>query len=562
MAASYVIGVDVGTGSVRAALVDCLNGQIERIAHAPIDTFNPATDLFHQSSSNIWQACSTVVKEVTGSVDKDSVKGIAFDATCSLVVLDRQGQPLSVSPHGDPEQNVILWLDHRASDEVNLINKTEHKLLSFVGGKMSVEMQLPKLLWLKNNLRENCWDKAGYFFDLADFLTWKATGSNTRSICTVTCKWAFDAVSNTWDKSFMETIGLDDLLKEDCTKIGSAMQPPGTACGQGLTEAAASDLGLSVGTCVATSIIDAHAGVLGMASATESHPAGGDSVAPVLSLESRLSLICGTSTCLMAVSERRVFVAGVWGPYPGSVLGLPAHTWLLEGGHSATGKLLDHIVATHPATSHIRHTIGANVHITDYLNELLNKLAESRKLESFEFLTTDLHVWPDFHGNRSPLADPTLRGMMSGLSLSTTEEDLALRYLAVIQSLAYSTKQIIASMESAGHTRIATVLACGGLAQNSLYVQVLANVLSSTGANSPCQLLVPVQQNAMLVGCAILAASATRYWPSVQHAMQAMAPVAKRVEPQANTYKYHSKKYKVFLQMVEDQKKYKSIMES
>jgi ribulose kinase len=125
------------------------------------------------------------------------------------------------------------------------------------------------------------------------------------------------------------------------------------------------------------------------------------------------------------------------------------------------------------------------------------------------------------HGNRSPLADPTLRGMMSGMSLSTTEEDLALRYLAVIQSLAYSTKQIISSMEAAGHTQIETVIACGGLAQNSLYV--LAH--ESTGY----QLLV-------LVGCAILAASASRHWPSVTHAMKAMAPVANRVEPQFNTY--------------------------
>ncbi|XP_039274926.1 FGGY carbohydrate kinase domain-containing protein [Nilaparvata lugens] len=545
MAAAFVVGVDVGTGSARAALVDCANGHIVRIAHAPIATYNPpATQLFHQSSDNIWRACAQVVKEVTSSVDKELVKGIAFDATCSLVVLDRQGQPLSVSPHGESEQNVILWLDHRASTEVNLINKTEHKLLSYVGGKMSLEMQLPKLLWLKNNLRDNCWNKAGYFFDLADFLTWKATGSDARSICTVTCKWAYDGVSNSWDKSFMESIGLDDLLEDGCSKIGSVMQAPGIPCGQGLTESAAADFGLKVGTCVATSIIDAHAGVLGMAAARLSE----DKKMSDPTLEFRLSLICGTSTCLMAVGGSRVFVAGVWGPYPGAVLGLEPHLWLLEGGQSATGKLIDHLVDKHPASSHIR--TEDNVHITDYLNELLKKMAERRHLSSVEFLTKDLHVWPDFHGNRSPLADPSLRGMMSGLSLSTSEEDLALQYLAAIQSLAYSTKQIISSMESAGHAHIETVLACGGLAHNSLYVQVLANVLACQSTR--CQLLVPVQQNA----------TATGHWPSVSHAMTGMAPVANEVQAQPSTYQYHSKKYKVFLQMVEDQKKYKRIMDS
>lgn len=127
------------------------------------------------------------------------VKGVGFDATCSLVAIDRNGQPLTVSPTGfcaikklscvffifsffvgNNEQNVILWMDHRAEEEAAVINSLNHPILKFVGGKISLEMETPKLVWLKKHLKVECWDKAGYFFDLPDFLTWKATACNWR----------------------------------------------------------------------------------------------------------------------------------------------------------------------------------------------------------------------------------------------------------------------------------------------------------------------------------------------------------------------------------------------
>lgn len=81
---------------------------------------------------------------------------------------------------GNNEQNVILWLDHRALKEANEINNLNHPVLQYVGGKISPEMETPKLLWLKRNLKEQCWDKAGLFFDLPDFLTWRATDTDSR----------------------------------------------------------------------------------------------------------------------------------------------------------------------------------------------------------------------------------------------------------------------------------------------------------------------------------------------------------------------------------------------
>lgn len=84
---------------------------------------------------------------------------------------------------GEREQNVILWMDHRARKEADFINSTKHQVLKYVGGKISLEMETPKILWLKNNLpKETFWDRKGRFFDLPDFLTWKATDSVSRYV--------------------------------------------------------------------------------------------------------------------------------------------------------------------------------------------------------------------------------------------------------------------------------------------------------------------------------------------------------------------------------------------
>ncbi|CAH1102249.1 unnamed protein product [Psylliodes chrysocephalus] len=109
---------------------------------------------------------------------------------------------------------------------------------------------------------------------------------------------------------------------------------------------------------------------------------------------------------LKLISEKAIFAPGIWGPYKNAMV---PGMWLNEGGQSATGKLIDHIIDNHPATPGIREQL-ANMHIQQYLTELLEDLTDKKELSSMAFLTKDLHVWPDFHGNRSPIADPSLKG--------------------------------------------------------------------------------------------------------------------------------------------------------
>lgn len=231
-----------------------------------------------------------------------------------------------------------MWMDHRAQAEADFINKTNHEILKYVGGKISLEMEMPKLLWLKKNL-PNKWSEYGYFFDLPDFLTWKATGSQTRSLCSLVCKWNYECSidgKQGWNLSYLRDIGLEDLANNDYKKIGTKVLMPGQKCG-GLSIQVAELLGLRPHTPVATSIIDAHAGGLGMIGTN-----GGNIN---MEMSSRLGLICGTSTCHMAVNKNPVLVQGVWGPYFSAMV---PNMWLNEAGQSASGMLLDYVISSHP----------------------------------------------------------------------------------------------------------------------------------------------------------------------------------------------------------------------
>lgn len=147
------IGVDVGTGSARAGVFDP-RGNMLGSAKQDIEIYREPGDIVEQSSADIWQAvCGSVRKAVENAgIDRSAVAGISFDATCSLVVLGQDGQPISVSPSGNVQRNIIVWMDHRAVDQANRINQTGADVLRYVGGTISPEMQTPKLLWLAENM--------------------------------------------------------------------------------------------------------------------------------------------------------------------------------------------------------------------------------------------------------------------------------------------------------------------------------------------------------------------------------------------------------------------------
>ena len=168
-------------------------------------------------------------------------------------------------------------------------------------------------------------------------------------------------------------------------------------------------------------------------------------------------------------------------------------------------------------------------------------------------LTGARHIQPDFHGNRSPLAEAWRRGGIDGLSLRADAGDLALDYLATIQALAYGTRHIIDEMRAAG-ARFDTLVVSGGLARNRLYLREHAD---ATG----CQVLVPDQPEPVLLGGAMMGAVAAGYQPDLRAAMTAMSGSGTTIAPRGGEIAaYHDRKFRVFRRMQADHAAYRAIM--
>jgi len=538
------LGVDVGTSSVRAALFDA-RGMMRGVAMHPIRLERPREDFVEQSSDDIWAACGAVVRAalMRASATPENVAGIGFDATCSLVALDAHDRPVTVSPTGDDTWNVVVWMDHRATAFAALINDTRHEVLRYCGGFVSPEMQTPKLLWLKECL-PGTWRRAARWLDLPDFLVYRATGVDVRSLCTTVCKWTYlGHEGRGWQRDFFEQIGLGDLAADGFARIGTRVRPMGERAG-GLSAQSALELGLVAGTPVAVAIIDAHAGGIGTIGVSlDGVPATRES------FESRLSLVSGTSSCHLAVAPEPRFVPGVWGPYFSALV---PGMWLAEGGQSATGALIDHVIFAHARGAALEADARArSTTVYALLNERLEALAMRAPFPAA--IARELHVLPDHQGNRSPRADPTLRGMICGLKLTDSLDSVAILYLATVQALAHGTRHIVDVLRAHGYP-LNTILACGAGTRNDVFLREHAD---ATG----CRVIEPAEPEAVLLGAAILGAVASGDCPGLVEGMAAMSHAGRTVEPaRGDVARFHDAKHAVFLRMHEDQLAYRGTM--
>jgi len=521
--ANHFLGIDVGTGSARAGLFD-EHGTLLASAKADIAIWHEANGLVEQSSNDIWQAvCSSVRDAVTrAGVAPESVAGVSFDATCSLVVLGQDGRPLAVGPSGDPERNIVVWMDHRATEQARRIDGTGETVLNYVGGSISPEMETPKLLWLAENMPQT-FASAWQFMDLADFLTWKATASLARSACTVTCKWTYLAHESRWDEGYFRRIGLGQLADESFRRIGTEVVPGGTALGSGLTAQAAADLGLKPGTPVAAGLIDAHAGGIGTVGAR-------GNVGNVLS---RMAYVFGTSACTMSSTREPAFVPGVWGPYYSAMVpGL----WLNEGGQSAAGAAIDHLVHMHPASEQtVKTARDSGIGLSQWLSQEAERRGGAQAAPQ---LIGGVHVVPEFLGNRSPYSDPDARAVIAGLSMDTRLDSLVALYMAGICGLGYGARQIL-QVQAENGVSIDTIVVSGGAGQSPLVRQLLADTTGKTVA-------APTSEEPVLLGSAILGAVAAGRYPDVATAMSSMSAIGETYHPDPAVAEWHEKRFKAF----------------
>ncbi|MBW8447828.1 MAG: FGGY family pentulose kinase [Arenimonas sp.] len=515
----YLMAVDVGTGSVRAGIFDLHGTQCARHT-TPISLHQPQERHLEQDSEEIWRA---VCRSARAAVEQaglfgDDIAAIGFDATCSLVVRDQTGKPLSISTTGKENLDTLLWMDHRAAEQAERCNATEDPLLRRYGGRLSAEMQVPKLLWLKENMPA-VWAEAGLIFDLCDYLTWRATGSSARSHSPLASKWGYTPEGpGTRPDDFYQLVGLDDLAER--AGLPASALPPTKPVGS-LSEWAANELGLSPACLVAPGLIDAYAGTVALFASRLATTGDG--------LETHAALIAGTSSCVVQLTNDERQAEGCWGAFRDVAI---AGLWLTEAGQSASGALLDHMLRTHPAggePTQARHA------------QILDHIAKRRAVEGAGY-GLPIHVLPDFHGTRSPTTDPDLTGTIAGMTLDRSFEGLCRLYWRTCVALACGIRHIIGQMPGEPD-RIETLAIAGGFSHHPLIPQLYADVLG-------CTIMTPVDQDAVLLGTAQHAAVAGGLFADMAAAGRAMAIRTHATAPNAATRNHYERDYAALLIMM------------
>ena len=276
-------------------------------------------------------------------------------------------------------------------------------------------------------------------------------------------------------------------------------------------------LGLDTDCVVAAGLIDAYAGTFGVLGPFAGKPEV---------MERQLALIGGTSSCIVAFSREKRFGFGMWGPYYEAVL---PGWWLVEGGQSATGALLDHIVRTHSAGG--EPTAANHARIVARIREM-----QAQEGEAFG---ARLHVLPDFHGNRSPLADPHALGVISGLALDASFDGLCRLYWRSSVAIALGIRHILDKLGERGYP-LDTLHVTGGHVRNPLLMELYRDV---TG----CRVVLPQTNDAVLLGTAMVAAVAGRLYPDLPAAGVGMYPGGSEYLPDPARKAGYDRDYRRFL---------------
>lgn len=483
----YAIGIDYGTQSGRAVLVDLANGEeiadhVTPYPHGVIDEELPGSgikldhDWALQHPGDYLEVLKRSVPEVmkASGVSPDDVIGIGIDFTaCTMLPVDEQLRPLCLLPEyrDNPHAWVKLWKHHAAQDEANRLNaiaeERGEKWLPRYGGKISSEWMIAKVWQILNEAPE-IYEKADRFTEATDWVISQLTGTFTRNSCTAGYKSIWHKQDGYPSKDFFKALDprLEHLTE---TKLRGDILPLGTKAGE-LTPEMAKLTGLKPGIAVAVGNVDAHAAVPGVGVVTPG----------------KLVMAMGTSICHMLLGTEEVEVEGMCGVVEDGII--PGY-YGYEAGQSAVGDIFEWFVeeAVPAYVKEAADKEGVNVHAW------LEKRAAAYKPGQTGLLALD---W--WNGNRSVLVDTDLTGLMVGYTLLTKPEEV---YRALLEATAFGTRKIIEAFHNNG-VPVNELYACGGLPQkNRLLMQIYADV---TGR----EIKVAASRQTPAVGAAMFAAVA------------------------------------------------------
>ena len=482
MAKKYTIGVDFGTESGRAVLVEVTEGRelassVHPYANGVIDEKLPGTDVrleldWALQDPNDYlevfkQAIPAVLAE--SGVAADDVIGLGIDFTaCTMLPTRADGTPLCFLPEwrDHPHAWVKLWKHHAAQPEANKLNETARELgyrfLERYGGKISSEWFFPKSWQILDEAPE-VYAAADRLIEAADWVVWQLTGVETRNACTAGYKAIWSKSEGFPPDAFFRALDprLEHIVDE---KIKRDILPLGARAG-GLTETAAAWTGLRPGTAVAVANVDAHVAV---PAATVTEPG-------------RMVIIMGTSNCHMLLGEQERIVPGMCGVVVDGILpDMPG----FEAGQSCVGDHFAWFVENCVPAAYEERARARGVDVHRLLEQ------EAARLRPGESGLLALDWW---NGNRSVLVDVDLTGLLLGATLLTRPEEI---YRALIEATAFGTRLIVETFRESG-VPVHEIVATGGLPdRNKLLMQIYADV-TGLPINIPASNFVPAFGSAM-----------------------------------------------------------------
>jgi len=515
----YSLGLDFGTESLRALLVDVETGEelgetSFTYPNGVIDSELPCPeatpvghDCFLQNPRDYMAGVEATVPAALkkAAVHGEDVVGIGIDFTaCSVMPADAQGEPLCCKDEfrGDTQAWVKLWKHHGGAAEAQRIEQVAEergeKFMDWFAHAISSEWLLPKALETLHR-SPAVYEAAHTFVEAVDWVVWQLTGKLSRNACCAGFKALYNEDLGGYpSREFLEAVepGLGDFYE---TKLGGEIVPAGTAVG-GLTPEWAGKLGLKPGTPMSAGMIDAHCGVPGVGAVDPG----------------QMVLVLGTSFCHMMLYGEAKFFEGPLGIVKNGIID---GSYAYESGQSAGGDIYAWFAKNCASAEVEQQAKARGLSVHDVLTE------GAKKLRPGESGLLALDWW---NGNRSTLMDPELSGLLLGATLNTRPEEI---YRALIEATAFGTRRIIQGYLEAG-IAINELVACGGLPdQNPFVVQVLADV-----CNIPIHVAGTAQ--AMALGAAMFGAAAAGRerggYDSIEEAAKRMAkPFKRTVSPDA-----------------------------
>ena len=468
----YSIGVDFGTLSGRAVLVDVSDGRIaaqsvREYSHGVMSSVLPSgkklgSDWALQHPMDYLDVFYETIPDVLNKsgVDKKDVIGISVDFTaCTMLPLDESFMPLCFLEEyrDEPHAYVKLWKHHAAQEQANRLNETAARrgedFLARYGGKISSEWLIPKIMQILDEA-PGIYERTYTFAEAADWVTYMLCGSFVRNACTAGYKALWHKRSGYPSNDFFKALDprLERLAEE---KLAGEIIPTGRRVGY-LTSAMAEKLGLHTEVAVAAANIDAHVSL----------PAAG------ITEPGKLLMIIGTSTCDILLGDEEKTVEGMCGVVEDGVI---EGFYGYEAGQSCVGDHFDWFVGNCVPKNLFEEAEKAGAGIHDYLTEKAARLSVGQ---------SGLVALDWFNGNRSVLVDADLTGLIVGMTLQTRPEEI---YRALIEATAYGKRMIIEAFESAG-VPIDELFACGGISwKNRLMMQIYADVTNRSIGISACE---------------------------------------------------------------------------